>query len=180
MAISKERLAKLIKTNSIIYYLKFDNEIIQIELKSDFYVLQGTLTDNKLSKYPRKYYELGNLYETKEEAEEYAEFGNVTKTETLKIPNYKQIEICMDNMKRFGLNHSDRVLARIITKDSIYYLKLCKDLDIFAFQLKQTYIGDDLCEQLSSKFPKSLGKVTKENYNEARRICVKLFRGESV
>lgn len=121
-----------------------------------------------------------DIFDNQEDCEEYWEFGNITKTQTLKTPNYEQIEIYMDNMKRFGLNHSDRVLARIITKDSIYYLKLCKDLDIFTFQLKQTYIGEDLCEQLSSKFPKPLGKATKENYDNARRICVKLFRGESV
>lgn len=129
---------------------------------------------------PNKKYHWGifddDLFETREEAEEHFEFGNVTKAITLKFPSYDKIEIYIDNMKRFGLNHNDRVLARIITSDSIYYLKLCKNFDLFTFELKQTYIGDDLCEQIRDKFPKTLGQATKENYDEARRLCVKLFK----
>ena len=120
-----------------------------------------------------------NLFETEEEAEWYREFGCIEKLQYLKFPNWKQIESFMEYMRKFGLNHNDRVLARIITSDSIYYFELCKDLDIFTFQLKQTYIGDDLCEQISDKFPKSLGKATKENYTLACRKAKELFLGEN-
>lgn len=119
-----------------------------------------------------------DLFETKEDAEEYAEFGNITRTEKLTLPSWDIIENIIEQEKTFGFNHSDRVLARIITKDSIYWFRLCKDLDLFTFQLKQTYIGEDLCEELTSRFPVSLGKATKTNYDKARRLCVKLFKGE--
>ena len=105
------------------------------------------------------------------------EFGNITRTETLKLPTWEQIQNIIEQKKKFGLNHSDRVLARIITNDSICYFKLCKDLDLFTFQLRQTYIGEDLCEQITSRFPVSLGKATKENYTLACRKCKELFLG---
>ena len=84
----------------------------------------------------------------------------------------------MEQKKTFGLNHSDRVLARIITGDSIYYLKLCKDLDLFTLQLKQTYIGDDLCEEITTRFPYMIGITTKENYIKACQKAKELFLGE--
>ena len=96
------------------------------------------------------------------------------------MPSWDIIEKIIEQNKRFGLNHSDRVLARIITKDSIYYFKICKDLDLFTFEFKQTYMGEDLCEKLTSRFPVSLGKATKTNYDKACRLCVKLFKGKKV
>lgn len=120
-----------------------------------------------------------NVFETEEEAKEFL-YGNVTRTEKLELPMWSDVEKFIEQKKHFNHNHSNRVLLRIITKDSIYYLKLCKDLDVFYFELKQTYIGDNLCEQLSNKFPKCLGRATEENYNLARDLCIKLFKGEEV
>ena len=121
------------------------------------------------------YYEL--IFKTKAEAEHYLHHANVTRTETLPFLTWEDIENYISNMKHFGLNRNDRVLARIITKDSIYYFKLCKDFDLFTFQLKQTYIGEDLCEQIRDKFPVSLGEATEANFYKAYDECVKLFRG---
>ena len=91
------------------------------------------------------------------------------------LPFGKQIENIINQKKKFGLNHSDRVFARIITSDSIYYFKVCKDLDLFTLQVKQTYIGDDLCEQITTRFPYMFGKATKENYTLACRKAKELF-----
>ena len=123
------------------------------------------------------YYPLKYLFKTKAEAEHYLHHANVTRTETLPFLTWEDIVIKMKNMESFGLNRNDRVLARIITKDSIYYFKLCKSLDLFTFQLKEIYIGNDLCEEIKSRFPISLGKATEENFYKAYDECVRLFRG---
>ena len=122
--------------------------------------------------------DLLNSYNTKAEAEHYLHHANVTRVEQLPFLTWKDIEIQMKKMESFGLNRNDRVLARIITKDSIYYFKLCKDFDLFTFQLKQTYIGEDLCEQIRDKFPVSLGEAIEENFYKAYDECVRLFKQE--
>ncbi len=184
--ITKERLEELIEQGATIWKVPYGTPI-ETKLNKNSYVCnQLNLREDYLMEYSTEKWSytmsglLSHLFETKEDAEEYAEFGNITRTERLELPSWENIESIIEQKKRFGLNHSDRVLAKIITKDSIYYFKLCKDLDLFTFELKQTYIGEDLYEQLSSKFPISLGKVTKNNYDKARRLCVKLFKGEKV
>ena len=166
--IEKQRLEELIEQGATIWVL-YENKIYPHKAKN--IAVNGF---NCVS----MGFDFNHLFETKEEAEEYAEFGNITRTEKLELPSWEIIENIIERKKRFGLNHSDRVLARIITKDSIYYFKICKDLDLFTFELKQTYIGEDLCEELTSRFPVSLGKATKSNYDKVRRLCVKLFKGE--
>lgn len=176
--ISKERLEELIEQGATIYELYMNKNILEIQLKNDWYVIDDGLYERKLSKHPFRSWWISNLYETKEDAEFIREFGCIEKPQYLKFPNWKQVESFMEYMRKFGLNHSDRVLSRIITSDSIYYFKLCKDLDLFTFELKQTYIGEDLCEQLTSRFPVGLGKATKENYTIACRKVKELFLGE--
>lgn len=177
--ISKERLEELIEQSATIYELYMNKNILEIQLKNDWFVIDDGLYERKLSKHPFRSWWISNLYETKEDAEFVREFGCITRTERLELPTWQQIENIIEQKKKFGLNHSDRVLARIITNDSIYYFKLCKDLDLFTFELKQTYIGEDLCEQLTSRFPVGLGKATKSNYEKACRKCKELFLGGS-
>lgn len=179
--ISKERLEELIEQCETI----FSNEYGEIQLiKENDLILYANGHNNYilyiLEPNKKYHYEIfdEDLFETLEEAEWHKEFGCIEKPQYLKFPNWKQIENYIENMRKFGLNHSDRVLARIITSDSIYYFKLHKDLDIFMFQLKQTYIGDDLCEQLSNRFPLTLSRATKENYILACRKCKELFLGD--
>ena len=148
----------------------------------DWMKVEGVgLRDNYLQYFDGKnlcghYYEL--IFKTTAEAEHYLHHANVERVEKLSFLTWKDIEIQMKKMESFGLNRNDRVLARIITKDSIYYFKLCKDFDLFTFQLKQTYIGEDLCEQIRDKFPVSLGEATEANFYKAYDECVRLFRGE--
>lgn len=175
--IEKERLQELIEQEATIWFVYKGN----VDMKEGIYKDDFILGETHLSIYwsTRSHalnYE--DLFETQEEAEWHKEFGCIEKPQYLKFPNWKQIESSIEYMRKFGLNHNDRVLARIITNDSIYYFKLCKDLDLFTFELKQTYIGDDLCEQIRDKFPKNLGKATKENYYEACKLVKILFLGE--
>lgn len=120
------------------------------------------------------------VFETKEDAEWYKDFTSVEKTIHLGVPKWSEVEYFIEQKKKFGLNHSDRVLCRVITKDNIYYLKLCKDLDIFTLQLKQVYIGEDLCEQMVSKFPVTLGRATEKEYRKACEKMRDLFLGRNI
>lgn len=181
MAISKERLKELIEQKATIYSVCC-GEVFEEKLTSNHFV---GIADNEISLMQRyNGYEkdlidyIRCLYETEEEANWVAEFGDIERTERLELPTWKQIENIMEQKKKFGLNNSDSVLARIITGDSIYYLKLCKDLDLFTLQLKQTYIGDDLCEEITTRFPYMFGIATKENYIKACRKAKELFLGE--
>lgn len=180
--ISKERLQDLINQGATIYYV-VNNEICSLELtfRHNIYLaVEGCF----ICLYGYKGLQIydNRIFETKEDAEKFLwqeEFGCIEKLQYLKFPNWKQIENHIEYMRKFGLNHNDRVLARIITSNSIFYFKLCKNLDLFTFELKQTYIGDDLCEQIRDKFPISLGKATKGNYTIACRKAKQLFLGES-
>lgn len=180
--ISEERLEELLKTNSTIYTI-YGGYVSKIELLfgSDR-IEKNHLVELGVNNWGNTHtsYTFDMLFEDRLEAEEFLKYGNVTRTEKLELPTWEQVEKFIEQMKHFNLNHDNRVLSRIVTKDSIYYLKLCKDLYTFYFELKQTYIGDDLCEQISDKFPAILGKVNKENFNKARDIAVKLFKGEEV
>ena len=181
--ITKERLEELIEQGATIYSTHWGEEI---DLSQKCEVIKKKFYDGKVrlvlivheDDEHSPHYLLQNLTEDIEGAKWQEEFGNITRTERLELPTWQQIENIIEQKKKFGLNHSDRVLARIITNDSIYYFKLCKDLDLFTFELKQTYIGEDLCEQLTSRFPVSLGKATKENYTLACRKAKELFLGE--
>ena len=122
-------------------------------------------------------YEFRKLFKTKAEAEHYLHHANVERIEQLPFLTWEDITTLMSNMDKFGLNHNDRVLAQITTKDKIYYFKLCKDFDLFTFQLRQIYVGEDMCEQLKYIPSISLGEATEENFYRAYDECVRLFRG---
>lgn len=180
--ISKERLKELIEQKAKIYSTHWQEEV---DLSLPCEIVESQY-DNKTITHLVVFedeehtpsYMIDNLTEDIESAKWQEEFGCIEKLQYLKFPNWKRIENHIEYMRKFGLNHNDRVLARIITSDSIFYFKLCKNLDLFTFELKQTYIGDDLCEQIRDKFPISLGKATKKNYTLACRKAKQLFLEE--
>lgn len=161
MAISKERLKELIEKESNIYEYT-NNHIWEIQLKNDWYVMNGCLREVKLSKHPFQIWSIDSLFETKAEAEEYAEFGNITRTEKLDLPTWNEFSKWDKSVKFFSKG----------TKYSMYVFVKNKNTNncrimIYADNGEQDWI---VFEQ----------PLTKENYDNARRICVKLFRGESV
>ena len=170
----KQELEKAIENGESVWGIyKKTNRICEIKSSEINKIHSYTITWGK-----EYYCYIKDLFKTKAEAEHYLHHANVTRTETLPFLTWEDIKIQMKKMESFGLNRNDRVLARIITKDSIYYFKLCKDFDLFTFQLKQTYIGEDLCEQIRDKFPVSLGEATEANFYKAYDEAVRLFRGE--
>lgn len=96
--------------------------------------------------------DIEDIFETKEDAEEYAEFGNITRTERLELPSWEEFNSTKFSYWFMGKNEKE------------YHLHNVAD---------EIYIG----EKFEIVFNKPL---TRENYNEARRICVKLFKGEEI
>jgi len=155
--ITKERLKELIEQeNKKIYYLfnrNNNSSVSNIEeynnLQEFAFLILQPIDDIK-----------ENLFETKEEAEEYLEFGNIVREEKLKI-DIPFNEFCeLDNLiVGFKIEFTG--------KDGASYM-------LYTFGHKDIILwNQDDNEHIVFEKP-----LTKENYNEVRRLCKKLFMGE--
>jgi hypothetical protein len=88
--ITKERLEELIEQGATIYELYMNNNIIEIQLKNDWYVMRDGLYEAKLGKHPFRSWWISNLYETKEDADFVREFGCIERTERLELPTWEE------------------------------------------------------------------------------------------
>lgn len=151
--ITEQRLRELIEQKATIYEVKY-NQINIIDLKdkevknfTEKYVHFAPYRDEKFQFH--KYYD--RLFETKEEAEWHLEFGNITRTETLKLPTWE--EFCKaPNLKFCGAEHN------------LYHL--FSDLKWLWFE---QVVDENWTIGLY------LERATKGNYIEACRLAKKLF-----
>ena len=143
--ITKERLEELIEQDKVFYWV-FNKEI-------------RMLCNLSVPTYWKKNWELygKDCFETKEDAEEYAEFGNITRTEKLELPMWKDIEKEFDKLK-----NDSYVLAETN--------EFSLELEISKFAMSQIMLYT-----LTDNYNWNL---TRENYNEARRLCKELFLEE--
>lgn len=98
-------------------------------------------------------YCLESIFATKEEAEFELEFGNITWTETLKLPTWKQMQENID----WGIDCANRK----------WYLLKSRGHSIIRIE---DWTRNGIYEE----------PLTYENYLEACRICKKLFLGEEL
>lgn len=99
-----------------------------------------------------------DLFETKEEADWYLEFGNITREEKLVLPSWEEFK---ENCNFPTIHCKNGKTANFTVSNS--YLEIYKDSD------------DGYCEK------KIYGKpLTKENYIDACKLCKQLFLGEKV
>ncbi len=98
--ITEKRLRELIEQKATIYFA-IQGYIEKVELipqNEEFYLKINNdclmfITDNPyVYDDEEEFYDLEELFETKEEAEWQSEFGNITRTETLKLPTWEEIE----------------------------------------------------------------------------------------
>lgn len=166
--ITKERLEELIDNGATIYVVCWGrvkelnlNDVEHMEVENgDIYY--------EIADEPRTT-DLSHLFETKEDAEEYAEFGNITRTDTIKLPiwenvkdtGYDEIFFVKDNRFDSGIVQYYFLVAEQTNQIQIMFREIEHIMTIDAYDVI---------------FQKPL---TKENYNEARRLCVKLFKGEN-
>lgn len=155
--ISKERLAELLKTNSTIY-TTYGGYVSEIELVfgSDR-IEEKHLAELCVEKWGNKYtrYTFDMLFEDELEAEEFLNYGKVTRSE--KFPYVSWEEVCD------GTNHH---IVFTTPKHQKVEMIICDG-----------YIDIVIIYNLTGGFSKPL---TRENYHEALDFCVKLFKGEEV
>lgn len=160
--ISKERLEELIEQGVTIYEVKYGN-INPVSLKNKIRYVNYkyetiTFEPRPDEKYlHHKYFK--RLFETKEEAEWFAKFGNISRTETLSLPTWEELNNCIKT-KCFG-NHT------------------IANFDSFVFEYKRTKTKTVLEVNRDSE-TKFYDNLTKENYFSACELCRKLFLGEEL
>ena len=165
--IEKSRLEELIEQGATIYG-KIFGEILTIELSEKN--KPEIKYDDRLDVYCssdewRNKMQFCYLWETKEEAEWELEFGNITRTETLRLPTWK--EFLKDN---FGI--------RFYYKSREFCLhKVRYSADDNNPQWKIN-IYEDYCDDYDTVAWEKEWDLTKENYIEACRLAKKLFLGE--
>ena len=162
--ITKERLEELIEQGKFIYstdtklygcvrMLELENQLEKVEYDKNGKV-KLFITDNGWW----HWFSLKDLYESKEDVEEILEFGDITRTERLELPTFDELfdEIFAGSFGIHTIQRFDNVQIR-------YKLLLSGVAWLFVVKGK-----DELFT----------APLSRENYNEARRLCVKLFKGE--
>lgn len=151
--IARERLEQLIEKGAEIWHLCGRKDIRKTNARDiPTHYRLNNFKDWELYK---EYY-----FETKEDAEEYAEFGNITRTEKLELPSWEDVKKDSETLK-YGT-------YTIAEYKHLFSLNL-KILKYFPTQIV-----------LFTDTEKYGWNLSRENYNEARRLCVKLFKGEDV
>ena len=154
--ITRERLEELIENNGTVYCV-LDN-VYKITLDKRYFCIIGNYLQWSKFLYkpmPRRTPHIDDVYETKEAAEFAKEFKNITRTETLNLPTWKELNI-IDEIKIYGGNGRR-------------YLLQADEYDI------SIYADDGYDFILYKRFER-----TKDNYIKACTIARKLFLGESI
>lgn len=178
--IKKERLLQLIKQGATIWHFAENNDnfertiVREISLKNckpiirsfsnvkDVFIGLNYQSPNR-GNYAIDENEFEYIFEYKEDVEEYAEFGNITKTERLKLPFWSDIFPDKENHFYHGTYNC-------------WWDDCCKyNIYINAF------ITDNNFEKgyFDINGHREFG-ITKESYTNIRRYAVKLFYGEEV
>ena len=166
--IEKSRLEELIKEGATIYEAKYGkvNPVDLAKQRVRFISEKMNMIDFEPSteeKYlNHKYFH--RLFETKEEAEWYKEFGSIERTETLKLPTWEEF-----NKDNFGIKFYNK--DREFRLHRVRYSSSDKN-PLWRIDLYASYGDEDTIAWKKS------WDLTKENYIESCKLCVKLFKGE--
>lgn len=156
--ISRERLEELIKQGATIYEVKYGN-INPVSLKNQIRYVNYKYETIAFEPRPdekylhHKYFK--RLFETREEAEFAKKFKNITRTATLNLPTWEDLNI-IEEIKIYGADGN----RYLISMDEY-------DISIYA----------DLED--NGTFYKKFDR-TKKDYLEACKIAKKLFLGEKI
>ena len=152
--ISKERLEELIEQGATIYKIR-DNMIIDYQLCSYNYLEDNELIyENVITNYCRSWIgKLDDFFETEEDAKWELEM-TATRTETLKLPNWEEFRK-LGEFTFYGFHQGKIKMFYNISDDEI---KIDTGKDWYIFYKK----------------------YNKENYIEACKLCLRLFKGEEV
>lgn len=151
--ITEKRLEELIKQKAKVYFIQ--NESFIAGYSSIAKIEEFNLSEFSIA--------ADELFETKEEAEFELEFGNITRTETLKLPSWKK-------MKR------KPTIINFMSKDC----KLCKLClgEIVAVIKNGTKSSKKRYVRVCIDKDEHYFERTEKGYIEACELCRKLFLGE--
>ena len=155
--IEKKRLEELIEKGATIYCPLFVGDYIKLNKKETFvHSVDGetvlyVYTPSNCETYG--YYGLDILYESKEEAEWYVEFGNIERTEKLTLPTWEEVQNDLEKSPDgdYFIVDNDKVTFIYYKSNGFEVISNCDNYHFFG--------------------------STKENYLEACRLAKKLFLG---
>jgi len=166
--ISKEQLQQLIKQGATIYKLNhLENKIETVLLDKKDYIGIGFSNEdvyvrgNPESKFYGAWYKLEDLFETEEDARWEIKM-TTTRTETLKMPKWEEMTTENNEYNYYGSSDT-------------HYFSFDNYRLIVSLEEDCEYIGIDVCGNTELHHWED---VTKENYIEACKLCLKLFKGE--
>ena len=110
--IKEKRLRELVQNNQIVYYLKNKN-IQEIKLNPQETTFYRDYMKIKINNYNKNIY-FSKLFETKEDAEFYKDFGNIKRTERLDLPNWEELNNILQIEKDFKLEFTKNKFEDVI------------------------------------------------------------------
>lgn len=160
--IDKERLEELIEQGATIWTDEYRGSHFKIKLTKHFVAKLGDSFD--LYGYGCDYFgiPLNHLYETKEEAEWYREFGCIERTERLELPTWEE----------FIKNYQTLGDVTILDERCVMFTDKTKTYSLYADD-NSIWVG---CDSTGTSF--FCEDLNKENYIKACRFCKRLFLGE--
>ena len=150
--ITKERLEELIKKEATVYMARVYSEGIYLEPKN------FEVNDKELVfKYKIYAVPLEDLFETKQEAQWFYEFGKIERVERLEIPSWKEVN-------------------KIIEEQRLFHLEFKTKFEEISFDVDECSI--DVIHQNKDYMGGSERVFNKVNYIKACKEVKKLFLGE--
>ena len=177
--INKERLKELINEEKMVYLVD-KGFIYDIYLKEDR-DNKNDITDTGLFTQWREWnksdplgqwfhdkYKFERLFENEDDAKEYLKYGNKTRIVKFEAPNWEELQKMVNDTKewsvsfRIDCSHSQDLIVTV-----------CKTIGTmdeeqpYIIRLRQLYT----CEEIDFEY-------SREGYDKARDLCLKLFMGE--
>ncbi len=153
---TNERFNELVKEQAVVYWL-FGDDILSVDT---------TLINRKFCDTAIEYLDvtyncnltvnISDLYEYREDAQEQKEFDYIPRVELLKFPKWNDIIKKQEDKNVFFYNPR---------KDFRY--------ELYIDSLKGAIFVEEDNRVIF------IATLNRENYNKARRFCIKLFRGEN-
>ena len=167
--ITKERLEELIEQGATIYGIDDRWDIVEVrelDAQQIYYSSSNVNYQYVFDDHSVVEFFDDKLFETKADAEEYAEFGNITRTERLPYMNWDEFNAkeCFEFTSKSG---EPFVLEKTLIIDfesegfTNYELNIFNRNDFDHISLFNA-------------------ECNRENYHQALRLCVKLFKGEEL
>lgn len=173
--ISKKRLKELIEQKETIYcivkepFIAGYSNILKIkELDLSLSINKEIFEDKDKFIYDNHILDFNNLYESKDDAEEYLQYGNRTRIVKFEAPTWEELQRMVNSTTEWNV---DFCIDCSHKQDLI--VSVCRTIGTmdkeqpYIIRLRHFYE----CEEIDFEY-------SREGYNKARDLCLKLFYGK--